>query len=205
MSGPVKIAVLALQGDFERHIARLRELGADGFAARTAADIDEADGIILPGGESTTIGKLMTRYDLDKAIHRASAAGKPIFGTCAGMILMAREIDAATAEQGGQAILGLMDIGVARNAYGRQVDSFEATLHGSRLGGGQSDGAELEAVFIRAPAIVRQGPGVATLAMLEDRPVLVQQQNLLASSFHPELTRDTRVHAHFLRLVGLKP
>ncbi len=201
MPAPPKVAVLALQGDFERHIVRLRDLGVDAIAARTPQEIDEADGIILPGGESTTIGKLLSRYEIDTALSRIHAEGKPIYGTCAGMILMAREIEAGTAEKAGQAILGIMDITVARNAYGRQIDSFETTLDYSHLPGTAAGGANLEAVFIRAPAITRKGDAVETLASQDGQPVLVRQGNLLASSFHPELTSDRRVHEYFLKMV----
>jgi pyridoxal 5'-phosphate synthase pdxT subunit len=196
-----KIAVLALQGDFERHIVRLRELGAAAFAARLPAEIDGADGIILPGGESTTIGKLLTRYGIDHALKRANSSGKPIYGTCAGMILLAKEITEDTQEHGGQPVLGFMDITVARNAYGRQIDSFETALHDSHLPGSDSDCDDLEAVFIRAPVVVRHGDQVQVLARHEGKPVLIQEQNLLASSFHPELTGDKRIHAYFLSLI----
>ncbi len=199
---PKKIAVIAVQGDFERHIVRLRQLGADAYAARTAREVDAADGIILPGGESTTIGKLLTRYEIDKAIGAANEADKPIYGTCAGMILMARRISASTEEKGGQPLLSLMDIEVARNAYGRQIDSFEVTLSESRLPGTERDGERLRAVFIRAPAIASHGAGVETLAAHENRPVLVREGNLLASSFHPELTADHRVHHYFLNMIS---
>ena len=192
--------MLAVQGDFERHIVRLRELGADAFAARLPAEIDASDGIVLPGGESTTIGKLLARYEIDSALHCANAAGKPIYGTCAGMILMASEIAADTQAIGGQPVLGLMDITVARNAYGRQIDSFEVLLHDFSLAGFPPEDGPLEAVFIRAPAILRCGPGVDVLARHNGSPVLVQQNNLLASSFHPEMTQESRVHAYFLRM-----
>ena len=198
---PKKIAVLAVQGDFERHIVRLRQLGADAYAARTPREVDNADGIILPGGESTTIGKLLTRYEIDKAIAAANNADKPIYGTCAGMILLAQRVSATTQEIGGQPLLGLMDIEVARNAYGRQIDSFEVTLTESRLPGTAGDGDNLQAVFIRAPAIVGQGAEVETLASYQGSSVLVREDNLLASSFHPELTSDHRVHQFFLNMV----
>ncbi len=202
MPHPPKIAVLALQGDFERHIIRLNELGAAAFAARTPTEIDSADGIIVPGGESTTIGKLMARYGVDQAIQRASKAQKPLYGTCAGMILMAKTIDQSTEERGGQSVLSLMDITVARNAYGRQIDSFEASLPHSRLPGFAEGEVNLQAVFIRAPSIIAHGENVDILAKLNGQPVLVRQGNLLASSFHPELTSDTRVHQYFLSMVA---
>ncbi len=196
-----KIAVLAVQGDFERHIVRLRQLGANAYAARTVREVEDADGIILPGGESTTIGKLLTRYEIDKAIGAANDAGKPIYGTCAGMILLAQRVSATTEEKGGQPLLGLMDIEVARNAYGRQIDSFEITLTESRLPGTADDGENLQAVFIRAPAIVGLGAEVETLASHQGSSVLVREGNLLASSFHPELTSDHRVHQYFLNMI----
>lgn len=188
-----KIAVVAMQGDFEKHITMLRGLGADAYAARMPGDIERADGIVLPGGESTTIGKLMARYGVDTAIQAAARAGKPMYGTCAGMILLARAIEAGTGERGGQPTLGLLDIVAARNAFGRQVDSFEAALEVPVLGP-----EPLRAVFIRAPYAAEVGPGVETLAAHEGRAVFVRSGNILASAFHPELSEDSRVHALFL-------
>jgi 5'-phosphate synthase pdxT subunit len=196
-----KIAVLALQGDFERHIELLNSLGADAFAARLPDEIAAADAVVLPGGESTTIGKLMDRYGLKDAILTAHAAGKPVYGTCAGMILLAQRIEAGTGERGGQSTLGLMDITVARNAFGRQIDSFEVELDAPLL---VADGEPpLHAIFIRAPIVVQTGPGVEVVARHKDQVVFVRQGSLMASSFHPELTGDTRVHEYFLDTIDL--
>jgi len=195
-----RIAVLALQGDFALHIARLREIGADAFAARFPAEIESADGVVLPGGESTTIGKLMARYGLAQAIKSAHAGGKPIYGTCAGMILLASRIEEGTAERGGQPVLGLMDIDVARNAFGSQIDSFEATLDAPTFVA--PGDVPLHAVFIRAPIVTRVGKDVEVLARHDGKTVFVRQGNLLASSFHPELTTDERVHRFFLAQVN---
>ena len=141
-----------MQGDFEKHLNVLRRLGADAYPARLPHEVAEADGVILPGGESTTIGKMLARYGVDDAIRQAAQAGKPIYGTCAGLILLAREIAAGTGERGGQPTLGLLDVTVARNAFGRQLDSFEAALDVPELGA-----EPLRAVFIRAPSVVRPG------------------------------------------------
>jgi 5'-phosphate synthase pdxT subunit len=192
----IRVAVLALQGDFEKHIQVLTGLGADARAARLPADIKQADAIILPGGESTTIGKLMQRYGLDTEIKAAATAGKPIYGTCAGLIMLATEIESDTAERGGQPTLGLLDITVARNAFGRQVDSFETDLSVPAIGD-----EPVHAVFIRAPIVTRAGAGVDVLATHHDDIVFVQQGNLLGTSFHPELGDDDRVHRYFLSLV----
>jgi 5'-phosphate synthase pdxT subunit len=197
----LKIAVLALQGDFAKHVERLGVLGVDAFPARTGAEIESADGIVIPGGESTTITKLMSRYGIDKAIIDASAAKKPIFGTCAGMIVLAKSLVADSAEKGGQSTLNLMDIGVARNAYGRQVESFETTLTGCKLTIEGNTISTLEAVFIRAPIIENIGNGVTILATYDGKPVLVEQDHLMAASFHPEMTPDTAVHRYFLTKV----
>ncbi len=192
-----KIAVLALQGDYQKHLEMLKRLGADAFAARLPEDIARADGVILPGGESTTIGKLLVRYGTDAAIHDAHAQGKPIYGTCAGLILLARALAEGTDERGGQPTLGLLDATVARNAFGRQVDSFEADLDVPALGS-----EPLRAVFIRAPLVTQTGPTVETLATYDGKSVFVRQGTLLGSAFHPELTGDDRVHRYFLSLVG---
>jgi 5'-phosphate synthase pdxT subunit len=196
---PPQIAVVAMQGDFEKHIARMNEIGAEAYPARLPADIERADGIILPGGESTTIGKLLRRYEVDTAIVEAHAAGKPIYGTCAGLILLANQIAEGTEERGGQTKLGLLDICVARNAFGRQVDSFETTLEAPLVVG--EAGPPLEAVFIRAPSVVSAGAGVDILARYKGNIVFVRQGKVLGSSFHPELTADTRVHRYFLSMV----
>ena len=191
-----KIAVVAVQGDFQKHIDLLNSLGAEAFNARLPGDIERADGVILPGGESTAIGRLLTRYGVDTALKAAHAAGKPIYGTCAGLILLSREVTADTGERGGQPTLGLLDVEVARNAFGRQVDSFEAPLDVPVLGP-----EPLEAVFIRAPYVVEAGPGVDVLARHDGKIVFVRQGTILGSAFHPEITGDSRVHKLFLAMV----
>lgn len=196
MAEKIRVAVLALQGDFEKHIQVLTGLGADAYGARLPDDIKKADAIVLPGGESTTIGKLMQRYGLDAEIKAAATAGKPIYGTCAGLIMLATEIESDTAERGGQPTLGLLDITVARNAFGRQVDSFETDLSVPAIGDDP-----VHAVFIRAPIVTRTGTGVDVLATYHDDIVFVQQGNLLGTSFHPELGDDNRIHRYFLSLV----
>ncbi len=194
-SAPI-VAVIAMQGDYEKHIAALERVGVRARRARTPADVDSADAVILPGGESTTIGKLLVRYGVDEAIRRASDAGKPIYGTCAGLILLARQIAEGTGERGGQPTLGLLDVSVQRNAFGRQVDSFEAPIGIPAIGD-----APLNAVFIRAPVVTEVGPGVERLAEHDGKTVFVRQGNILGSSFHPELTGDDRVHRYFVSLI----
>ena len=191
-----KIAVVAVQGDFQKHIDMLNSLGAEAINARLPVDIERADGVILPGGESTAIGRLLTRYGVDTALKAAHAAGKPIYGTCAGLILLSREVTADTGERGGQPTLGLLDVVVARNAFGRQVDSFESPLDVPALGP-----EPLGAVFIRAPYVVEAGPGVDVLARHDGKIVFVRQGTLLGSAFHPEITGDSRVHELFLSMV----
>ena len=197
MQAKPKIAVVAVQGDFQKHIDTLNALGAEAFSARLPADIERADGIVLPGGESTAIGRLLARYGVDDTLRDAHAAGKPIYGTCAGLILLSREVTADTGERGGQPTLGLMNVVVARNAFGRQVDSFEAALDVPALGP-----EPLEAVFIRAPYIVEAGPEVDVLARHDGKIVFVRQGTLLGSAFHPELTGDRRVHELFLAMAA---
>jgi len=187
----MKIGVLAIQGDVIEHRAVLRRLGVEEVEVRSPRDLADLDGLILPGGESTTIGKLMVRYGLDRAIPDQAGRGMAIYGTCAGMILLARR-----AAGGEPPLLRLMDISVIRNAYGRQVDSFEADLDIPVLGP-----PPLRAVFIRAPVLDHVGPGVEVLASLDGRPMLAREGRLLASSFHPELAPDDRVHRYFLSMV----
>jgi len=197
MDQKLKIAVIAMQGDFQEHIEMLTRLGADAYPARMPDDIARADGIVLPGGESTTIGKLLARYGVDAAITQAAAQDKPIYGTCAGLILLARGIAEGTGERGGQPTLGLLDAVVARNAFGRQVDSFETALDVPALGPDP-----LRAVFIRAPYVIEAGPHVETLATYDGKTVFVRQGMILGSAFHPELTDDDRPHRLFLSLVN---
>jgi 5'-phosphate synthase pdxT subunit len=184
------IGVLAIQGDFAAHARTLRRIGVDVIEVRRANDLDAADGLILPGGESTTMLKFIEEENLSASIIHFASQGKPIFGTCAGAILLAREV-----YNPAQASLGLIDIGVERNGYGRQVDSFIAEVETAIEGG------PLEAVFIRAPKIKRTGPEVEVLASLNGEPVLVREGNILAATFHPELTEDTRAHSLFVEMV----
>lgn len=184
------VGVLGLQGDFREHLRMLERLGVSGEDVRTPDDLERVDGLILPGGESTTIARLMRESGLWEAVRGRGRAGMPLYGTCAGMILLAREVTDGKPEP-----LGLMDISVARNAYGRQVDSFEADLEIRGIG-------PFHTVFIRAPRVVRWGPEVDVLAELGGAPVLVRQGEFLAGSFHPELTEDARVHEYFLRMIG---
>ncbi len=182
------IGVLALQGDVREHLRALEAAGLRARPVKRAEEIESLAGLVIPGGESTTIGKLMERFGLADPIRVLCEAGKPIYGTCAGAILLAKEIVGSD-----QWRLGLMDIEVERNVYGRQVDSFEADIEVEGLEGGP-----VRAVFIRAPAIRSVGEGVAVLARHEGQIVMARQGNLLASTFHPELTDDPRVH----QLVG---
>lgn len=189
----MKIGVLALQGAFIEHIAALRRLGVEAVEVRLPAHLEGLDGLIIPGGESTTIGKLLVRYDLIEPIRQLARSGRPILGTCAGMILLARDIEGSD-----QPRIGLMDIGVERNAFGRQVDSFE-----TRLAFDEVSGEPFPGIFIRGPLITRVGEGVRVLARLEDGTVVAaQQDNLLALAFHPELTSDPRLHEYFLQLAA---
>jgi len=178
--GSTRIGVLALQGNFREHVAVLRELGADVVEVRLPEQLADLDGLVIPGGESTAITRLMRLYGLEEPLRRFEA---PIFGTCAGMILLDR------------AHLGLADLEVDRNAYGRQVASFEADL------ALEGDEEPLRGVFIRAPRVGEWGPGVEVLARHEGEPVLLRDGRILVASFHPELTGDTRVHARFLEMV----
>jgi pyridoxal 5'-phosphate synthase pdxT subunit len=173
------IGVLAVQGNFREHSAILRRLGANVVEVRLPEQLDGLDGLVIPGGESTAIRRLMRLYGLDDAIRRF---GAPVFGTCAGMILLDR------------AHLGLVEVDVQRNGYGRQLASFEADLD---LG----EGEPLRGIFIRAPRVIDAAPEVEVLASHDGVPVLLRQGRFLVASFHPELTDDTRVHAKFLELV----
>jgi 5'-phosphate synthase pdxT subunit len=177
---PVRIGVLALQGNFREHAAMLRSLGAEVVEVRLPGQLDGLDGLVIPGGESTAIMRLMRLYGLEEAVRRFSGV---VLGTCAGMILLDR------------AHLGLVDLEVERNAYGRQPASFEADLE---LAGEEEP---LHGVFIRAPRVADAGPGVEVLAEHDGVPVLVRDGRFLVASFHPELTADTRVHERFLDLV----
>ena len=192
----MNIGVLAVQGDFAEHIAILRKIGVEAREVRLPDQLEGLNGLIIPGGESTTLSRLMSIYNLRDPVARMAADGCPVWGTCAGMIMLAAEIT----EQD-PVPLGLMDIGVRRNAFGRQVDSFEQPLDISPL-----SPEPYHCIFIRAPVVIRVGPQVDVLASLEDgRPVAVRQGNLLATSFHPELTDDVRIHRYFADLADGNP
>ena len=194
------IGVLALQGGFAEHAAVLRALGVQDRQVRRTQELEDLDGLIIPGGESTTIGKLAAAYALIEPIRDMARRGVPIWGTCAGMILLARDIGGLE-----QPLIGLLDVVVRRNGFGRQVNSFEADLVVPALDTCDSEGEgsrPFRAVFIRAPAVEAVGKGVEVLATLPDGTVVaVRQKNLLATAFHPELTEDTRFHRYFLRSV----
>jgi 5'-phosphate synthase pdxT subunit len=187
----VRIGVLALQGDFALHIAALRRCGVEAVEIRKPEQLDGLDGLVMPGGESTTLLKLMEEWGFVPALEKFHGAGKPIFGTCAGLILLARDV-----ENPKQLSLGFVDLGVERNGYGRQRESFVeegvVDVAGPR---------PFEMVFIRAPRIRRVGSGVTTLASRGDEPVMVRQGTVLAATFHPELTNDPAVHAYFCNMV----
>jgi 5'-phosphate synthase pdxT subunit len=181
------VGVLALQGDFEAHRKALERAGAEAKEIRTAAELDTCDGLIVPGGESTTMLKLLDQEQLREPLLRF-AARKPVFGTCAGAILLARSVSHPA-----QPSLGLLDIDLERNAYGRQIDSRIARV--------DFQGGDLEAVFIRAPIIRRVGEAARVLATYHGDPVWVEQGPHMATTFHPELTSDPRVHQHFLKKI----
>jgi 5'-phosphate synthase pdxT subunit len=183
----MKIGVLALQGDFDAHRRGLEELGAEVVLVKKPDQLDHIDGLIIPGGESGTFLKLLGEAGFEKL--KKFVAAKPTFGTCAGAILLAREVDNPK-----QAGLGALDIGIRRNAYGRQLDSS--------IRQGKLNGSPIEMVFIRAPKIERVGPGVEVIATEGSDPVAVRQGRAMAATFHPELSDDTRVHRAFLDLVG---
>lgn len=188
------IGVLALQGAFAEHIKSFSRLGVPTLEVRTLADLDAVQALVIPGGESTTIGKLLAITGLDEAITDRASDQMPVWGTCAGMILLSRNIGESGSRVGGpQPLLGLMDVCVCRNAFGSQLESFETHLDAPEV----SD-APLPAVFIRAPVVESIGPDVTVLAALPDgRPVAVQQGSLLATAFHPELTGDLSFHRYF--------
>lgn len=188
-----RIGVLSIQGDFAEHIAAMNEVpGAEAFGVNTAAQIETLDGLIIPGGESTTIGKLCEMFGLDQAIIAACQRGMALWGTCAGLIYMSNDIAGYPEQQR----LGLLNCRVKRNAFGRQVDSFETDLPVTGLEGG-----ETRAVFIRAPYVETAGEGVEVLSVFNDRIVAVRQDRLLGIAFHPELTDDRRVQKYFLEMI----
>jgi 5'-phosphate synthase pdxT subunit len=183
------VGVLALQGDVREHLAALTAAEASAVPVRRAGDLDNLDGIVLPGGESTTMGKLLGIFDLLEPLRALIGQGLPAYGSCAGMILLASEVVGGRPDQ---ELLGGLDITVRRNAFGSQVDSFETDLDVLGVG-------EMHGVFIRAPWVERAGPAVEVLASVGDHPVAVRQGHLLATSFHPELTGDHRLHQLFVR------
>lgn len=189
---PKKVGVLALQGDFEAHSKALERAGAEPVLVRTAEDLKNVDGLVIPGGESTTMLKLLDFMNLKEPL-REFARRKPVFGTCAGAILLAQEVRNPAQES-----LGVVDLSVERNGYGRQIDSRVATLHPAPEFRQRAGEGDVEAVFIRAPIIRRAGPAVKVLAEYEGDPVLVEQGRHLVATFHPELTQDSRVHKLFL-------
>jgi 5'-phosphate synthase pdxT subunit len=189
MEKPVKVGILAIQGDFEAHAATLARMGADYVFVRTPRDLEGVDAVILPGGESTTQWKFLVEEGLDKSLLEHAAKGGAIFGTCAGAILLAREV-----HNPAQQSLGLADIAVIRNGYGRQLAS--EVRHGATA----ISPEPIEMVFIRAPIIERVGPNVQVLAESGGQPVLIRQGHILIATFHPELTADTTVHQYFLRM-----
>ncbi|MGN6636052.1 MAG: pyridoxal 5'-phosphate synthase glutaminase subunit PdxT [Oryzihumus sp.] len=200
-SSPLRIGVLAVQGDVREHVHVLSSLGAQASGVRRPRELDEVDAIVIPGGESTTMDKLVRAFELYDPLRKRIADGMPAYGSCAGMIILADRIADARPDQ---QTLGGLDMTVRRNAFGRQVDSFEEDLHMPEVVG--ADGEPVRAVFIRAPWVEQVGEGVQVLATVESGPaaghiVAVRQGNLLATSFHPEVTGDHRVHEYFVQMV----
>lgn len=194
MAGKPRVGVLAFQGDFREHLAALRSLGAEAVSVRRPEELASVDGLIIPGGESSVMDKLTRLFGMAEPLKAAISAGLPIYGTCAGLIMLADEILDSIE---GQQSLGGLDVSVRRNAFGSQVDSFETNLTVPVIGG-----APMHAVFIRAPLVERLGDAVQVLARLTDgRVVAVEQGNLLGTSFHPEVTNDLRFHDYFLAKV----
>jgi 5'-phosphate synthase pdxT subunit len=181
----LRIGILAIQGDVEAHREALERLAAEAWPVRRAKDLDGLDGLVLPGGESTTIAKGLERLQLYEPLEAFARSGRPVLGTCAGAVLLARRVENHPVRS-----LGLLDVTAIRNAYGTQVDSFKAPAEGACQG--------LECVFIRAPQLRRPGPEVEVLARVDGWPVWVRQGSVMATTFHPELTRDPRVHAALL-------
>ena len=188
----IKIGVLSLQGDYQKHFDILSMInGVEPFFVRLPDELEECDGLIIPGGESTTVGKLMNRYGMDTAIKRKCSEGMAVYGTCTGMIIMAKDIEGSSQHR-----LSLLDITVKRNAFGRQIDSFETDLQIPKI-----SSEKIRAVFIRAPLVTKVGDRVEVLATLDNGGIImVRQGNLVASAFHPELTDNTSVHYWFCNL-----
>lgn len=185
-----RIGVLALQGDVREHLGLLQTIGVEAVEVKTLDGLSEVDGLVIPGGESTTIGKMAVRFGILDPLRSALEAGLPVYGTCAGMILLAGAIT-----EGDQPLIGALDVVVRRNAFGRQNDSFETDL--------EIEGLEspFHAVFIRAPWIEKVGAEVEVLATIDDHPVMVRQDKILATSFHPELTGDGRIHRMLIDMI----
>ena len=186
------VGVLALQGAFREHVAAVSRLGVAAREVRQLKDMDGIDAMIIPGGESTTMGKLLNEWHMLEPLRERIMQGMPVYGSCAGLILLCRTI-----ENSDQPRLGVLDATVRRNAFGRQVDSFETELSMPEVGA-----EPVPAVFIRAPVIISVGPEVRVLAQVKGQAVAVRQNNILATSFHPELTPDTRLHSYFLNMHG---
>jgi pyridoxal 5'-phosphate synthase pdxT subunit len=186
----IKIGVLALQGAFREHIYSIKKCGADAVEIKFPQQLKDVDGLIIPGGESTTINRLMKKYDFNFYLDEFHREGKAIYGTCAGLILIAKKV--ADEDFG----LGYIDIEVARNSYGRQIDSFEEYVS---IDFDKEE--KFKAIFIRAPKILRAGPDVDILSKIKDNIVLARQDNVLVSTFHPELQDDTRIHNYFLNMI----
>lgn len=194
----MNVGVVAVQGDFEKHLYSLRATGREGLnltEVRTPEELAKVERVILPGGESTTVGLLMQRFGLGDALRQAASEGMPVWGTCMGMILMAKEIKGRP----DQYSLGILDVTVRRNAFGAQVHSFEDEVSVKSLKDGSGDFASM-GVFIRAPIVTRLGEGVEAISYYEEKVVAVRQGRLLGTSFHPELTEDIRFHEAFLDL-----
>ncbi|MCK4327599.1 MAG: pyridoxal 5'-phosphate synthase glutaminase subunit PdxT [Candidatus Diapherotrites archaeon] len=189
------VGVLAVQGAIAEHVQALEKAGASALKVENRQALERVDALVIPGGESTTIGRLIGEYGLYTAIRKRAAAGMPIMGTCAGLILLAKEGD-KDVQRTNQKLLGLMDTRIARNAFGGQRESFEAMLEIPVIGRKKFRG-----VFIRAPTIEKAGEGVEVISRFEDRIVAARQGSLLALSFHPELTADTRLHKYFLGMI----
>jgi len=188
----IHIGIFSFQGDFDKHVRMVEALGAEASLIRSDHELSRVDGAIIPGGESTTIGKLMHAYGILDPLRSRIADGMPVFGTCAGLILLGPQV-----REKNQFRLGVLDIVVERNAYGRQVDSFEANIPIDFLGE-----PPIRGVFIRAPIVRSVSDGVKILASYENHPILLRKEKILACSFHPELTADTRIHEYFLSFFG---
>ena len=187
----MKIGVLSLQGDVREHLNILNKIGVEGVRVRTRDELEEVSGLIIPGGESTTIGKLLKRFELLDIIREKIEKGLPVFGTCAGFILLAKEIEPET----GQPRIGVLNVKIRRNAFGRQINSHEVDLEIKGFD------KPFHAVFIRAPIVEKVGENVEILSRTDRGVVFVRQKNILGASFHPELTEDTRIHEMFIKTI----